>query len=192
MFIFVKAFYSRKFKYVIMNQRIQELIEKLNLTSSKFADEIGVPRSSISHIVSGRNKPSLDFVTKILEKYPEVNINWLLFGRGECFSGDIESSQTDISSSDTPKEIKKEASEQGLFSHDNHDNKEETANEVVEQAVNKELKDEEPEKYNAVNTSKTVKKEENNRTVKTSSENDDIEKLIVFYNDKSFEVFNKR
>lgn len=189
MFIFVKAFYSRKFKYVIMNQRIQELIEKLNLTSSKFADEIGVPRSSISHIVSGRNKPSLDFVTKILEKYPEVNINWLLFGRGECFSGDIESTQTDISSSDTPKEIKKEASEQGLFSHDN---KEETANEVVEQAVNKELKDEEPEKYNAVNTSKTVKKEENYRSVKTSSENDDIEKLIVFYNDKSFEVFNKR
>ena len=51
-------------------------------SSSSFAEKIGVQRSSISHILSGRNKPSLDFILKVLSSFPEVELYWLLNGKG--------------------------------------------------------------------------------------------------------------
>ncbi|WP_418498547.1 helix-turn-helix transcriptional regulator [Flagellimonas sp.] len=62
--------------------RIQVVIAYYGLSVSAFADEIGVQRSSISHLLSGRNKPSLDFVMKLVNAYPEVNLYWLLKGEG--------------------------------------------------------------------------------------------------------------
>lgn len=52
------------------------------LSASAFADRIGVQRSSISHIISGRNKPSLDFVLKITQEFKDVDLYWLLNGKG--------------------------------------------------------------------------------------------------------------
>ncbi len=63
-------------------KRLQEVIDYYNIPASAFADSIGVQRSSISHILSGRNKPSLDFIMKILDTYPEVELYWLLNGKG--------------------------------------------------------------------------------------------------------------
>lgn len=65
-----------------LNERISKVIEYSNLTSSEFADEIEVQRSSISHITSGRNKPSLDFITKVKERFPELEWDWLITGHG--------------------------------------------------------------------------------------------------------------
>jgi len=62
--------------------RLQQLLKHYSFSSSQFADQIGVPRSSISHLISGRNKPSLDFVLKIISKFPEVDLYWLLNGKG--------------------------------------------------------------------------------------------------------------
>ena len=62
--------------------RIQQIMEYYALSASGFADAMGVGRSSISHILSGRNKPSLDFVMKITEAYPEAELHWLLYGKG--------------------------------------------------------------------------------------------------------------
>ncbi|MEI6061180.1 MAG: helix-turn-helix transcriptional regulator [Bacteroidota bacterium] len=70
-----------------MKDRITLLIRAKNLTAAQFADQIGVQKSSISHIISGRNNASLDFVQKILLCYPEVNMEWLLFGKGPLFKG---------------------------------------------------------------------------------------------------------
>ncbi|HMC02400.1 MAG TPA: helix-turn-helix transcriptional regulator [Flavobacteriaceae bacterium] len=63
-------------------KRLQKVIAFYGETSSSFAEKIGVQRSSISHILSGRNKPSLDFVLKILYTYPDVEMYWLLNGKG--------------------------------------------------------------------------------------------------------------
>ena len=52
------------------------------LDISSFSEKIGVQRSSISHILSGRNKPSLDFILKVLSSFPEVDLYWLLNGKG--------------------------------------------------------------------------------------------------------------
>ena len=64
-------------------KRLQEVIEFYNESASSFAEKIGVQRSSISHILSGRNKPSLDFVMKVLSSFPEVELYWLLNGKGQ-------------------------------------------------------------------------------------------------------------
>ena len=64
-------------------KRLEKIINFYGLSASSFADKIGVQRSSISHILSGRNKPSLEFVMKVLSPFPEVDLYWLLNGKGE-------------------------------------------------------------------------------------------------------------
>jgi transcriptional regulator with XRE-family HTH domain len=66
-----------------LNERISEIINYSQLSASEFADEIEVQRSNISHITSGRNKPSLDFLMKINERFPELQWDWLILGKGE-------------------------------------------------------------------------------------------------------------
>jgi len=62
--------------------RIQKIIQLKKLNSSAFADQVGVPRSTISHILSGRNNPSLEFVQKVLDTFPEIRTSWLVRGEG--------------------------------------------------------------------------------------------------------------
>jgi transcriptional regulator with XRE-family HTH domain len=64
------------------SNRIKKMMNHHQLSASVFADKIGVQRSSISHILSGRNKPSLDFVLKITTEFKDVDIYWLLNGVG--------------------------------------------------------------------------------------------------------------
>ena len=66
-----------------MKERIIEFLKAENKSSAQFALEIGVQPSSISHIISGRNNPSLDFIMKMLLKYPALSADWLLFGKGQ-------------------------------------------------------------------------------------------------------------
>ena len=60
--------------------RVKKIISVSGLTSSSFADKIGVPRSSISHVLSGRNNPSLDLIIKILQSFDGISANHLLSG----------------------------------------------------------------------------------------------------------------
>ena len=57
-----------------------------NITARQFAEEIGIQPSGMSHILGGRNNPSLDFVAKVLRRYPEIDANWLILGRGEMYT----------------------------------------------------------------------------------------------------------
>jgi hypothetical protein len=65
-----------------VTDRIRTLLGDYNISPSHFADEILALRSSISHVLSGRNNPSLELIQKILVKYPEINPGWLLTGNG--------------------------------------------------------------------------------------------------------------
>jgi len=64
-------------------KRIEKIMRFYELSATAFADQIQVGRSSISHIISGRNKPSLDFVMKVVQTFPEVELYWLLNGKGD-------------------------------------------------------------------------------------------------------------
>ncbi|MFW0735883.1 helix-turn-helix transcriptional regulator [Flavobacterium sp. T12S277] len=63
-------------------KRLEIILDYYALNASSFADKIGVQRSSMSHLLSGRNKPSLDFVLKILEVFPDIDLYWILNGKG--------------------------------------------------------------------------------------------------------------
>lgn len=64
-------------------KRLTIIMDYFQISASVFADRIQVPRSSISHLLSGRNKPSLDFVMKVIKEFEEVELYWLLNGKGE-------------------------------------------------------------------------------------------------------------
>lgn len=68
--------------FKFMHARLNNWMESKGLKSSVLADTIGVNRATISHILSGRNQPSIDFLKKLLSAYPNINANWLISGIG--------------------------------------------------------------------------------------------------------------
>ena len=68
-----------------MVDRINLILKVKNITPKQFAEEIGIQPSGMSHILSGRNRPSLDFVMKVVSRYPEIDIRWLTLGVGEMY-----------------------------------------------------------------------------------------------------------
>ena len=68
-----------------MNFRLQQFLSAENITQAQFADEIGVARASVSHILAGRNKPGFDFIANMSRHYPFVNLEWLINGKGKMY-----------------------------------------------------------------------------------------------------------
>ena len=100
-------------------KRLEFIMEHFSLNASSFADKISVQRSSISHLLSGRNKPSLDFVLKVLDIFPELNLYWLLDGTGSYLKNDtteivakeIQNTTTPSPESDLKLDLKTTATE---------------------------------------------------------------------------------
>ena len=72
-----------------MKERIAEIMKKEQLSPALFAESIGIQRSALSHILNGRNNPSLDVVMKIHQRYNYINLEWLLYGKGPMTSQDV-------------------------------------------------------------------------------------------------------
>lgn len=68
-----------------MNNRLQQFLEFENLTPARLADMLGVQRSGLSHILSGRNKPGYEFIHKLLTRFPAINADWLITGKGKPY-----------------------------------------------------------------------------------------------------------
>ncbi len=133
-----------------LKERIVEILEKSGLTASEFADKIGVQRSAISHITSGRNNPSLDFLMKIKTEYPEIDTDWLIFG--------IEKLNEDKPEVEISEQVKKNSdSYPSLF--DDSDFEENEKNIIHETSASQNQKS--------------------------------IKRVILFYDDGSFEDFSK-
>tara|TARA_B100000508_G_scaffold141026_1_gene145259 strand:+ start:32714 stop:33121 length:408 start_codon:yes stop_codon:yes gene_type:complete len=97
-----------------IKDRLQMVIKMNSLTNAQFADRVGVQRSSISHIMAGRNKPSLDFIQKTLDAFPKVDAKWLVTGRQDARSEQSDSKDESLYRSseeigtDSAKEISQE------------------------------------------------------------------------------------
>lgn len=148
-------------------KRLELLLDYYGLNASAFADKIGVQRSSMSHLLSGRNKPSLDFVLKISTIFPEVDLYWILNGTGNFPKKENESQNntTEIVSG-TEQEHAPIPSNDNLFSAD------------LFSGLQTEPTPKEEKKYSAV--------------VKSSNsdlEEDEIEKIIFFYKNGTFKVY---
>lgn len=68
-----------------MNNRLKQFLAAENITQAQFADNLNVVRASVSHVLSGRNNPGFDFIKAMMAKYPRLNIEWLIFGKGKMY-----------------------------------------------------------------------------------------------------------
>lgn len=133
-----------------MKEQLSKILNKENISYAKFADIIDVQRSSISHILSGRNKPSFDFVQKIVTHFPKINAEWLITGKGEMYKSKMK--EIDLFSGE--KQIKPDTEgKKSTQQPENHLNKE-----VYKEVTN-------------VNN---------------------IQRIVIFYTDNSFEEFKPR
>ena len=149
-----------------MVNRIFAFIESQQLTPTEFADKIGVSRASISSIKTGRTQPTLSLVEKIKQHFSDVDVNWLIFGEGEA-----------------PSKIESNTESDLLF--DKLDNVE---NDTPAPSVAND--------YQAVYIASSPKTEENeleqsNITPSTINLNKSIKKVILLYDDGSFDEFSK-
>ena len=119
-----------------MVDRIKQVIEYSQLSSAAFADNIGISRSGLTHLLNGRNQPSLDVARKILAKYPELSTEWLIMGMGDMMR-DEESEPVKNVTEDVPVTVQaypaensKSMMQTDLFGE--YENFQETGNDVVE------------------------------------------------------------
>lgn len=162
-----------------MIERMQLLMKINQLSAADLADKLGTERSGISHFLSGRNKPSLAFVIKLLEKFPEINPDWLIMGSGPMLRSEQKPTATvneTITSSITAKEQSAQLSI-------------EPAQEKVPM-----VKDEDPVEYSAsTKTTRPEKPEVKQVPVPLiNSGSSEIERIVIFYNDHSFSEYKMR
>jgi len=88
---------------IMVNERLLKLMEQEKVTAAKLADILEVQPSAISHILSGRNKPSFDFIQKLATNFPKLNIDWLITGKGNMYKVAVQQSLFDPPSPLIPK-----------------------------------------------------------------------------------------
>jgi transcriptional regulator with XRE-family HTH domain len=153
-----------------MKDRILAIIKEEELTAAKFAQEIGVQPSSISHIFSGRNKPSIDLITKILSRFPGISADWILQGKGKMY----------VYQNEKQEELKRnEQVEPDLF---NPENKQSFIPKIEKNDI---LSSSEKPIYRSGNhTSQAI----HENPIHSNSKK--VEKIIVLYTDKSFTEYH--
>lgn len=149
-----------------MIDRINMLLKAKNITVSQFSQAIKIQRSGMSHILSGRNKPSLDFVLRVLKRYPEINPSWFLMGEGEMYISDKIDTQTTMFPSQLEIDDTKE-----IIDVDEHKHKQEPINNELIDSQNRYLDNEN------ITMGRTYTKK--------------IEKIIVLYSDNTFDEYLK-
>jgi transcriptional regulator with XRE-family HTH domain len=172
-----------------MKDRIAHILKTKNLTATKFADELDVQRSGISHILSGRNNPSLDFVIKIKETYPEFSLDWLLMGKGPVTLS-------------IPDERREKPKDYLLFEQREESNEKLLQNEVSkpvfdDSSVKKQgdiergnFKTPLEPKIGQAGTQTKIPSEPEFKKGFDSTKNMKIKRIIIFYEDKTFDSYN--
>jgi transcriptional regulator with XRE-family HTH domain len=148
-------------------KRLEIILEYYSLSASAFADKISVQRSSLSHLLSGRNKPSLDFILKIIDEFPEVDLYWILNGKGNFPKSDISKQEKIISTSVLKNE------EIDNFKKDNVTDLFSQNNDFANTAVNN-------------NFEEKISNTPNFEKVKNNS---NIERIVVFYSNGHFKEY---
>ena len=134
------------------SKRLKKVLEYYQLSASAFAEKINVQRSSISHLLSGRNKPSLDFVLKVLQTFDEVELYWLLNGKGVF-----------------PKKEKKLEYATTLFPDENKGLKKSNENSNQPSLPNQQVDN-----------------------IIQSLNNSEIERIVIFYKNGTFKLYNEQ
>lgn len=156
--------------------KIEIIMQELNLNSAQFAMEIGIQGSTLSHILNGRNKPSLDVLKKILNRFSRINPEWLILDSGDMFRQEKNSqaptlfdSLDETISKSTPK----------------------TLNSIVKNNTIVESNQQQNVNYSESYTSEPNLNLPNNNPVAQVVEKT-VKKIIVYYNDNTFQEFESK
>ncbi|AZI70742.1 XRE family transcriptional regulator [Cloacibacterium normanense] len=177
-----------------INDRFTKILEYSGFTASEFADEIDVQRSSISHIISGRNKPSLEFIVKIKNRFPEISWDWIILGQGAMLQND-----SALSTSESKVNLEEENSSPDLFTLIDEDYK----NEIF---IQENLQKETPRESNTsfptpkkekISDSQRLEVQEDisevqnivNQSITNSTSENKIKRIVFFYENGKFEAF---
>ena len=177
-----------------INDRFTKILEYSGFTASEFADEIDVQRSSISHIISGRNKPSLEFIVKIKNRFPEISWDWIILGQGEMLQNN-----SALSTSESKINLEEENSSPDLFTLIDEDYK----NEIF---IQENLQKETPRESNTsfptpkkekISDSQRLEVQEDisevqnivNQSITNSPAENKIKRIVFFYENGKFEAF---
>ncbi len=147
-----------------LNKKIEQIIIDKGLSPSYFADTIGIQRSSISHILSGRNKPSLDIIQRILKVFPDIDRDWLLF--------DSEIPQQITPQINRQQPVNQLSNRQSLYEQTPRESPKnfQTEHNIVKPPVNM-----------------PIKRKIERPTVPSTSSGKNIERIMIFYTDGTFE-----
>lgn len=157
-----------------MKDRIKMIMDAENMTPARFADTLQIGRAVISHILNGRNNPSLDVITRILTQMADINSEWLLTGIGNMYKSDKTES--------TPQEVLSNNSYPDLFSQPSFENSVKPSTPSSETEYRKE---------NIVNSAvNTPNIPVNERIIYRETKDKKIKQIIIYYTDNTFETFN--
>jgi len=174
-----------------LNERISKVIEYSKLSSSEFADEIDVQRSSISHITSGRNKPSLEFIIKIKSRFPEILWDWLVNGDGEMLISELPETEN-ISGEEIAEEKTKPTSLPDLFTMMNNDEDfgvEEKQSEEIPVARESDIPHQSKVQEKISDSQPLEKKNEQIINQVIENQTHKIKRIVLFYENGKFESF---
>lgn len=146
-----------------MKERLEQFLKLESLSPARFSEIIGIQRSGLSHILSGRNKPGYDFFEKVLQKFPQLNIEWLISGKGKAY-----------------KDAKNDNfNESSLFTTVSN-----STNDVLQVTDNEEIKEEEIK-------IKASQNQINKSIVSPIIQKRALKRVIILYDDETFESYNK-
>jgi len=77
----------------MIDDRIKQILKHYGFTAAEFAERLKIQKSSISHILSGRNKPSFQFISKLANNFPEINLHWFITGEGDIFNHPVQNTK---------------------------------------------------------------------------------------------------
>lgn len=148
-------------------EQIRYLMEHYDLSATHLADKLGIQRSTISHLLSGRNNPSIDLLRRIISNFPDINEAWLLSGHGSPLKQDIKSFKDNVMKDSTQDSSNTNVNKEG--NRGNYTSVNET---TIDQT-----------KSTDVNSSMLKETDVNNA---------EIEQILVFYTDGTFKYFRPR
>jgi len=156
--------------------KIEKIMQTENMNSAQFAMEIGIQGSTLSHILNGRNKPSLDVLKKILNRFRTVNPEWLILNIGTMYRQEKQSQAPTLFDTELPTDEKSEDYTQKIL----------PKNDIAKDTFqHKTVNSIEPEPYRLPEVQQPIQ-------IQAEVQSKSVKKIIVYYSDNTFQEFEEK
>ena len=162
-----------------MRDRIKKIMDAEDMNPARFADSLQIGRAVISHILNGRNNPSLDVITRILTQMPYINSDWLLTGIEPMYKSDIENKSNTSTYRSMPD----------LFSNENQIYKH-SENSINQNKLTEDIKYNKENAVENLNSDTEIQNTVKEKIIYRETPSKKIRQIIIYYTDNTFETFS--